>query len=179
MKFVHLREKELAVSLPWVGRPNGSETGQPMLNNSSNPSLVLVAVLTGNQKSLMGKSQYSKSPSSALIRIISVRLVTHLYSEHLLDQDHYLDWVVASFRDSDLDALPMWLFVMQIHQQDVHQPRQRGRRLAEALLKHIDKVRRPCGSHKNSARAEANHRCLYQSTANCTQQFSSNSPSFS
>ena len=179
MKFVHSKEKELAVSSPWVGRPNGSETGQPMLNNSLNSSLVLVAALTGNRKSLMGKSQYSESPRSALIRIISVRLVTHLYSEHLLDQDHYLDWVIASFRDSDLDALPMWLLVMQIHHQDVHQPRQRGRRLAEALLKHIDKVRRSCGSHQNPARAEANHRCLYQSTANCTQQSSSNSPRFS
>ena len=178
MKFVHSRGKEQAVSLPWVERPNGSETGQPMSNNSLNPSLVVVAVLTGNRRSLMGKSQYSKSPSSALIRIISVRLITHLYSEHLLDQDHYLDWVIASFRDSDLDALPMWLFVVQIHQQDVHQPRQRGRRFAEALLKHIDKVRRPYGSHKNPARAEADHRYLYQSIASCTQQSSNDSPSF-
>ena len=96
----------------------------------------------------MGESPCSKSPSSALIEIFSVRLVAHLYSEHLLDQDHYLDWAISSFRDSGLDALPMWLSVMQIHQQDVHKPRQRGRRLAEALLKHIDKVSRPCGSHK-------------------------------
>ena len=91
-----------------------------------------------------------------------MRLVTHLYSEHLLDQDHYLDWVIASFRDSDLDALPVWLFVMQIHRQDIYQPRQRGRRLAEALLKHVEKVRRPCDSYKEPVRAEANHRYLYQ-----------------
>ncbi|KAF6237053.1 hypothetical protein HO173_004932 [Letharia columbiana] len=69
-----------------------------------------------------------------------LRLITHLYSEHLLDRDHYLDWLIVSFRDSDLDALPMWLLVMQIHQQDILQHRQRGRRLAEALSKHLDKA---------------------------------------
>lgn len=72
-----------------------------------------------------------------------LRLVTHLYSEHLLDQDHYLDWLIGSFRDSDLDALPMWLQVTQIHQQDVLQCRQRGRRLAEAMLKHLDRASLP------------------------------------
>lgn len=113
---------------------------------------MFVAVLTGDRKSIMGKPQSSMSRSLALIRTISLRLVTHLYSEHLLDQDHYLDWLVASFRDSDLDALPMWLFVMQIHQQDFYQHRQRGRRLAEALLKHIDKVSCRRCSHINAAR---------------------------
>ncbi|CAD6589132.1 MAG: RNA polymerase II mediator complex subunit [Alectoria sarmentosa] len=68
-----------------------------------------------------------------------LRLITHLYSEHLLDQDHYLDWLIASFRDGDLDALPVWLLVMQIHHPDILQHRQRGRRLAEAILKHLDK----------------------------------------
>lgn len=72
-----------------------------------------------------------------------LRLVTHLYTEHLLDQDHYLDWLIASFRDSDLDALLIWLLVLRIHQQDVLQHRQRGRRLAEALLKHLNKVSLP------------------------------------
>ena len=80
-----------------------------------------------------------------------MRLITHLYSEHLLDQDHYLDWLIASFRDSDLDTLPMWLLVVQIHLQDVLQHRRRGRRLAEALLKHLDEVNCPCDLHGNPA----------------------------
>lgn len=88
----------------------------------------------------MGKAQSSMSPSLTLIRRNSLRLITHLYTEHLLDQDHYLDWLIASFRDSDLDTLPIWLLVTRIHQQDILQHRQRGRRLAEALLKHLDKV---------------------------------------
>lgn len=38
----------------------------------------------------------------------------------------------------------MWLQVTQIHQQDVLQCRQRGRRLAEAMLKHLDRVSCRC-----------------------------------
>lgn len=110
-----------------------------------------VAVLTGGQRLAMGRAHSSISPNLALTRKFSLRLITHLYSEHLLDQDHYLDWLIASFRDSDLDALPMWLLVMQIHRQDVLQHRQRGGRLAEALLKHLDKVSRRYGSHGNTA----------------------------
>ena len=78
--------------------------------------------------------------SLALNRKHSLRLSTHLYSEHLLDQDHYLDWLIASFGDSDLDALPTWLLILRIHHQDVLQHRPRGRRLAEALLKLLEKV---------------------------------------
>lgn len=99
----------------------------------------------------MGKAQSSLNPSLELTRKPSLRLVTHLYSEHLLDQDHYLDWLIASFRDSDLDTLPMWLLVVQIHQQDVFQHRQRGRRMAEALLEHLDKVSRRCASNGKAA----------------------------
>ena len=99
----------------------------------------------------MGKAQSSLSPSLTLTRKPSLRLITHLYSEHLLDQDYYLDWLIASFRDSNLDALPMWLLVVQIHRQDVIQHRQRGRRLAEALLEHLDRVSRRCDSHGKAA----------------------------
>ena len=80
------------------------------------------------------------NPSPVLITSISLHLITHLYSEHLLDKDHFLDWLITSFRDSDLDALPIWLLVVQIHRHDVLQHRKRGRRLAEALLKNLHKV---------------------------------------
>lgn len=93
----------------------------------------------------MGKAESLTSLNFALTRVTSLRLVTHLYSENLLDQDHYLDWLVASFRDSDLDTLPMWLLVMRIQQRDILQHRQRGRHLAESLLKHLNKVGRRSG----------------------------------
>ncbi len=139
------------MSLPLVEKPSGSKTGQPMLNSFLILSSVFVAVLTGDRKSAMGKAQSSMSPSLALTRVTSLRLITHLYSEHLLDQDHYIDWLIASFRDSDLDALPIWLLIIEIHQLDVLQHRQRGRRLTEALLKQVDKVSSRCGSHGNAA----------------------------
>lgn len=118
-----------------------------MSSNSLILSSVFVVVLTGDRRLHMGKAQPPLSPNLTLTRITSLRLVTHLYSEHLLDQDHYLDWLIASFGDSGLDALPMWLLIVQIHQQDVFQHRQRGRLLAEALLKHLDKVSGRCRSH--------------------------------
>lgn len=122
-----------------------------MSSNSLSLSLGFVTVTTGDRKLLMGKARSPMSPFLALTMIISLRLITHLYSEHLLDQDHYLDWLIASFRDSDLDALPMWLLVMQIHQHDILQHRQRGKRLTEALLKHLDKVSHQSSSHGNAA----------------------------
>ena len=107
--------------------------------------MVFVAALTGNLRLATGKAPSSMSPSLVLITSISLHLITHLYSEHLLDRDHYLDWLITSFRDSDLDALPIWLLVLQIHQQDILQHRQRGRRLAEALLRNLHKVSFPSG----------------------------------
>lgn len=77
-----------------------------------------------------------------LMRSYSLRLASHLYSEHLLDRGQYLDWVIASTRDSDLDSLPLWLLVTQIHQQEIIQHSQQGRRLTEAMLEHLYKVGR-------------------------------------
>lgn len=71
---------------------------------------------------------------------ISLRLAEHLFSEHLLDQDHYLDWLIRSIEVSDLDNIPIRLLVQQIHQQELLQHRQRGRRLAGAIVKQLHNV---------------------------------------
>ena len=110
-----------------------------------------MAALTGDRGSITGKAKSFLGPNPALTRATRLRLITHLYLEHLLDQDHYLHWLITSFRDSDLDTLPVWLLVMQIHLQDILQHRQRGRRLAETLLGHLHKVGRRYGSHRNAA----------------------------
>lgn len=75
-----------------------------------------------------------------LIEFPSLRLAEHLYSEHLLDQDHYLDWLIRSIEASDLDSIPIWLLVQQNHQQELLQHRQRGRRLAGAVLGQLHNV---------------------------------------
>ncbi|KAL2042917.1 hypothetical protein N7G274_003975 [Stereocaulon virgatum] len=72
-----------------------------------------------------------------------LRLASHLYSEHLLDREQYLSWLIDSLCDSDLDSLPIWLLLMQIHQQEVLQHRQRGRRLAEGILEHLENAHIP------------------------------------
>lgn len=66
----------------------------------------------------------------------AVRLASHLYSDHLLDQDHYLDWLLTSLDASSLERLPVSLLLVQIYWQDLVASRRRGRRLAEALLTH-------------------------------------------
>lgn len=139
------------MSLPSAERLNGLKIGHLMSSNFLSLSLIYVAVLNGDRRSTTGRAHSFVCPSLVLTSIISLRLITHLYSEHLLDQDHYLDWLIASFRDSDLDILPIWLLVVQIHQEDIFQHRRRGRRLAEALLKHLDEVNCPCDSHGNLA----------------------------
>ena len=75
-----------------------------------------------------------------LIQSFSLHLASHLYSEHLLDQDHYHDWLMTSLQNSDLDNLPIWLQVVQTHRQEIIQHRRRGKRLAEATLDHIQMV---------------------------------------
>ncbi|KAH0543775.1 hypothetical protein FGG08_001957 [Glutinoglossum americanum] len=67
----------------------------------------------------------------------AVRLSTHLFSEHLLDREHYLDWFITQLELSSLERLPMWLLILQIYWQELVQYRRHGRRLAEALLKKL------------------------------------------
>lgn len=63
-----------------------------------------------------------------------MRLASHLYAEHLLDRDHYLDWVVTQLESCQLERLPIWLLLTQIYWKDFVAERKRGRRVAESLL---------------------------------------------
>lgn len=73
--------------------------------------------------------------------------MSHIFSEHLLDQDQYLDWVVTSLQSSDLHGVLIWLLVVQLYWKEVLRYRERGRRLAEALLDQLWKVNRVVRSH--------------------------------
>ena len=66
-----------------------------------------------------------------------LRLVARLYSETLLDRDHYLDWIVMSACAASLERLPFWLMLIHIHDKDLQRFRKRGKQLAEALLKKL------------------------------------------
>ncbi|KAF4339966.1 srb8-DNA directed rna polymerase ii holoenzyme and srb10 cdk subcomplex subunit [Fusarium beomiforme] len=67
----------------------------------------------------------------------AIRLATNLYSEQLLDRDHYLDWVVSGIENSLQSRIPMWLLIAQIYWKDLLRLRKYGRRLVFALLSHL------------------------------------------
>lgn len=79
----------------------------------------------------------------------AVRLATHFYSEHLLDAEHYIDWLLASLESSSLERLPVWILLTQVYWKHFVSQRKRGRRLAEALMEHahvmMDKKLAPSG----------------------------------
>ncbi|KAK1057219.1 RNA polymerase II mediator complex subunit [Friedmanniomyces endolithicus] len=64
----------------------------------------------------------------------AIKLATALCAEKLLDANHYLDWVVSSFNEADMDRLPMWIVMVQVHWNDIVGFIRRGRRLAESIL---------------------------------------------
>ncbi|KAF2968994.1 hypothetical protein GQX73_g4565 [Xylaria multiplex] len=66
----------------------------------------------------------------------AIRLATHLYAEHLLDRDHYMEWLISSLETSNEAKLPMWLLLIQIYWKDMLKLRRHGRRLATAMLSH-------------------------------------------
>ncbi|KAK5626880.1 hypothetical protein RRF57_002595 [Xylaria bambusicola] len=66
----------------------------------------------------------------------AIRLATHLYAEHLLDRDHYIEWLISSVENSHEARLPMWLLLVQIYWRDMLKLRRHGRRLVTAMLKH-------------------------------------------
>ena len=70
-------------------------------------------------------------------------LIEHIYSEHLVDREHFLDWMLTSLHESDRDRLPTWLLVVQVHWQELVRYRLRGRRLAVTILEHIHKMTHP------------------------------------
>ncbi|KAI1076998.1 hypothetical protein F5B20DRAFT_301980 [Whalleya microplaca] len=70
----------------------------------------------------------------------AIRLATHLYAEHLLDRDHYMEWLVSGLENSNQAKLPMWLLIIQIYWKDILKLRRHGRRLVSAILAHHSSI---------------------------------------
>ncbi|KAL2015051.1 hypothetical protein VTK56DRAFT_6423 [Thermocarpiscus australiensis] len=64
------------------------------------------------------------------------RLAAHLYAEHLLDRDHYSEWLVSNLENSSESRLPMWMLMTQMYWKDLLKLRKYGRRLVTALVSH-------------------------------------------
>jgi mediator of RNA polymerase II transcription subunit 12, fungi type len=67
-------------------------------------------------------------------------LSARLYNEHLLDQDHYLGWMLSSLESSTLDKLPIWLSIVQVYCENLLRYRKTGRQLVEILLGKLRQV---------------------------------------
>jgi len=74
----------------------------------------------------------------------ALQLATHLYKEHLLDDDHFLDWIVDGLGTCPSERLFIWLLIVSIshYWADVSCCRRRGKRLAESLLNQLDRIYR-------------------------------------
>lgn len=75
--------------------------------------------------------------------LTSIRFATHLYAEHLLDRDHYMDWLVAGLENTTQAKLPMWLLISQIYWKDLLRLRKYGRRLVCSVVNHYNAVCTP------------------------------------
>lgn len=72
--------------------------------------------------------------------VLSLRIVTHLFYEHLLDREHYMNWVISSLQNCNLDNLSVWLLVVRIYWKEILRFRKRGKRLTEILSEQMFKV---------------------------------------
>lgn len=84
----------------------------------------------------------------------ALRLLSYLFMEQLLDRKHYLDWTVRRFEDSDLDHLPIWLLCLNIHKHSLTHNRHLGRRVATAILTHLEKTLYPASKTTHQALAD-------------------------
>ena len=71
----------------------------------------------------------------------SIQLSVHLYSEQLLDTEHYLDWLLFSLENTPLTRLPIWLLIAKVYWVDILRHRKTGRRLVGALCSNLQTVR--------------------------------------
>ena len=70
-----------------------------------------------------------------------MQLVTHLYKDHLLEEEHFLDWILKNLDSCLPERLFLWLLLVSIYWLDLTSSRRRSKRLAESLLNHAEKVR--------------------------------------
>ncbi|KAJ5680489.1 hypothetical protein N7536_011628 [Penicillium majusculum] len=70
----------------------------------------------------------------------AVGLTARLFSENLLDHDHFLEWFLSSFEAASIGTIPVWLLMLGIYWNSIMRYRRRGRRLAELLLQKVQQA---------------------------------------
>ncbi|KAF2156402.1 hypothetical protein K461DRAFT_291320 [Myriangium duriaei CBS 260.36] len=67
----------------------------------------------------------------------TVRLTAGLFTEDLLDHQHFLNWLIDSFASSSSDMLPMWLLLVQLFWKNITDVQRRGQSLSEAIISQL------------------------------------------
>ena len=70
-------------------------------------------------------------------RRCSVRLISQLCTDTLLDRGHYLDWLIHSAAECSLEKLAIWLLYLEVHLRIIVEKSKWGKRLTELLLRHL------------------------------------------
>lgn len=70
----------------------------------------------------------------------ALQLATSLYKEHLLEDDHFLDWILKNLESCPPERLFLFLLVTSLFGPDLTASRRRGKRLAESLLNHAERL---------------------------------------
>ncbi|KAI2675892.1 hypothetical protein CBS147355_6073 [Penicillium roqueforti] len=89
---------------------------------------------TNVQQFVEGVCTATKSPDWKAKMTYAVGLTARLFSENLLDHDHFLEWFLSSFEAASIVTIPIWLLMLGIYWKNIMRYRRRGRRLAELLL---------------------------------------------
>lgn len=70
----------------------------------------------------------------------ALQLATSLYKDRLLEEEHFLDWILKSLETCPPERLFLWLLVSSLYGQELTASRRRGRRWAESLLTHAERL---------------------------------------
>ena len=65
---------------------------------------------------------------------LGLQLLMHIYREHLLDRDAFLEWLCGSLESATIDTVPIWLLVVKLYLAELVAYRKHGRQLAVSLL---------------------------------------------
>lgn len=83
----------------------------------------------------------------------ALQLAAHLFKEHLMEEDHFMDWILKSLDSCSSERLFLWLLITCIPDfwTSLISFRRRGKRLAESLLNHAGRIYSSSGESRETS----------------------------
>lgn len=85
--------------------------------------------------------EYERPPPFAWANVGSIRLVSHLHAECLLDRTALLEWYLSFLEASSVDRLPLVYTLATVFWDDIMGLRKLARRFSNILLAKSEQVR--------------------------------------